>query len=264
MAQTPSHHDLLSALKHYFGFDSFRHQQQDIIDNVLSGHDSLVIMPTGGGKSICYQLPALLLPGISVVISPLIALMKDQVDALTANGIRAAYLNSSQSPDQQQQVIADARSGALKLLYIAPERIPANGDAFFKFIAGLNPSLFAIDEAHCISAWGHDFRPEYLRLAVLKKNFPNVPVLALTASADKLTRDDILLRLELNNPRTFISSFNRPNISYTVRPKSQAFGHILDYIKAHPDNSGIIYALSRAATSDIASKLQAAGIKAAH
>ena len=164
------------ALKHFFGYSEFRHTQLPVIEAILAGEDVLAIMPTGGGKSICYQLPAMLLPGITVVVSPLIALMKDQVDALVANGIRAAFLNSSQSPDEQQQVVRQAREGAIKLLYIAPERIPANSDSFFTFLKGLNPSLFAIDEAHCISSWGHDFRPEYLKLAVLKKQFPGIPV----------------------------------------------------------------------------------------
>ena len=255
---------LYRALKHFFGYDEFRLTQQPVIENVLDDRDTLAIMPTGAGKSICYQLPAMLLPGITIVVSPLIALMKDQVDALLANGIHAAFLNSSQSPDEQARVIKDAQEGSIKLLYIAPERIPANSEAFFSFLKKLGPSLFAIDEAHCISSWGHDFRPEYLKLAVLKKQFPQVPVIALTASADKVTQKDILEKLALHQPQVFISSFNRPNIHYFVRPKRNAFGHILEYVKNHADDCGIIYALSRAATEDIAGRLHEAGVKAAY
>lgn len=255
---------LHQALKHFFGYDEFRLTQLPIIESVLNGLDTLAIMPTGAGKSICYQLPAMLLPGITIVISPLIALMKDQVDALLANGIYGAFLNSSQSPDEQRRIINDAQQGNVKLLYIAPERIPANSEAFFTFLKKLNPSLFAIDEAHCISSWGHDFRPEYLKLAVLKKQFPDIPVIALTASADKVTQKDIVDRLALAQPRIFISSFNRPNIHYYIQPKKNAFAHILDYIKKHKDDCGIIYALSRASTEDLAGKLHKEGIKAAY
>ena len=252
------------ALKHFFGYDEFRLTQLPIIESVLNGEDTLAIMPTGAGKSICYQLPAVLLPGITIVVSPLIALMKDQVDALTANGIHAAFLNSSQAQDEQQRVIKAAQDGKIKLLYIAPERIPANSETFFAFLKKLNPSLFAIDEAHCISSWGHDFRPEYLKLAVLKKEFPSIPVIALTASADKVTQEDIVKRLELVRPKIYISSFNRPNIHYYIHPKKNAFAQILAYINKHKDDSGIIYALSRASTEEIAGKLHEAGIKAAY
>ncbi len=255
---------LHKALKHFFGYDEFRLTQLPIIEAVLRSEDTLAIMPTGAGKSICYQLPAMLLPGITIVVSPLIALMKDQVDALVANGIYAAFLNSSQSAEEQNRVIRDAEAGNIKLLYIAPERIPANSEAFFAFLRKLNPSLFAIDEAHCISSWGHDFRPEYLKLAVLKKQFPGIPVIALTASADKVTQADIVSRLALHNPQIFISSFNRPNIYYYIQPKREAFGHILEYIKKHKDDCGIVYALSRASTEDIAGRLHAAGVKAAY
>ena len=218
------------ALKHFFGYDEFRLTQLPIIESVLDGEDTLAIMPTGAGKSICYQLPAMLLPGITIVVSPLIALMKDQVDALQANGINGAFLNSSQSQEEQRRIIKEAQNGSIKLLYIAPERIPANSETFFDFLRKLNPSLFAIDEAHCISSWGHDFRPEYLKLAVLKKQFPGIPVIALTASADKVTQKDIVEKLALSHPKIYISSFNRPNIYYYIQPKKNAFGHILEYI----------------------------------
>jgi len=260
---TYSTEQLHKALSHYFGYEEFRHTQLAIIQSVLKGEDTLAIMPTGGGKSICYQLPAMLLPGLAVVVSPLIALMKDQVDALQANGIRAAFLNSSQSPDEQQRVIRDAQNGDLKLLYIAPERIPANSTGFFDFLRRLNPALFAIDEAHCISSWGHDFRPEYLKLAVLKREFPHVPVIALTASADTLTQKDITEKLEMRNPKLYLSSFNRPNIFYYVVPKKNTLGHIIEYIKQRKDDCGIIYALSRASTQEIANTLKEHNINAA-
>ncbi len=224
----------------------------------------MAIMPTGGGKSICFQLPAMLLPGITIVVSPLIALMKDQVDSLLANGIHAAYLNSSQSTEEQQLVIAQARAGNIKLLYIAPERIPANSSAFIDFLRTLNPSLFAIDEAHCISSWGHDFRPEYLKLAILKQSFTNVPVLALTASADKITQDDIVAKLAVPAAQVYISSFNRPNIWYYIRPKTNIIGKISEYILRRKEECGIIYALSRLSTEEIATALKKMGIKAAH
>ena len=255
---------LKQALKHFFGYDDFRLHQLPVIETVLAGKDVMGIMPTGGGKSICYQLPAMLLPGITIVVSPLIALMKDQVDSLLANGIHAAFLNSSQSQEEQREVITEARAGNIKLLYIAPERIPANSSSFIEFLRQLNPSLFAIDEAHCISSWGHDFRPEYLKLAVLKQNFPHTPIIALTASADKLTQNDIIAKLEIPHANVFISSFNRPNISYYIRPKQNPIGRIVEYISKHKEDCGIIYALSRSSTEEIAGKLHAAGVKAAY
>lgn len=260
----PTSYHIHQALQHYFGYSQFRLNQQTIIEAVLDGKDVMAIMPTGGGKSICYQLPAVLLPGITIVISPLIALMKDQVDSLQANGIPAAYLNSSQAPQEQQQVIQQALNGTLKLLYIAPERIPNNSSSFFDFLRGIKPSLFAIDEAHCISSWGHDFRPEYLKLAILKETFPHLPVIALTASADDLTRNDILGKLALHNPQVFISSFNRPNISYYIRKKKDALGQIQKYLSQHADDCGIIYTLSRASTEGVAGKLRDMGYAAAH
>ncbi|HEX9930498.1 MAG TPA: RecQ family ATP-dependent DNA helicase, partial [Pyrinomonadaceae bacterium] len=206
-------------LKNQFGYDSFRLNQEQAIETVLAGKDCVVLMPTGGGKSLCYQIPALMLDGLTLVVSPLIALMKDQVDALKNNGIEAAFLNSTQTAQEQIKVFQAARNGKLKLLYVAPERLFQSGDQFVDFLEQINISLFAIDEAHCISSWGHDFRPEYLQLGKLKTYFPGIPIIALTATADKLVRKDIIERLNLKNAELFVSSFNRPNIFYRVEPK---------------------------------------------
>jgi len=251
-------------LKQFFGYDSFRLNQEAIINKVLSGRDVMAIMPTGGGKSICYQVPAVLSDGLTVVISPLIALMKDQVDALHANGIKAAFLNSTLSGQEQNTVIAAIRNKEIKLLYLAPERLMSNNMQFMNFLATVQCSLFAIDEAHCISQWGHDFRPEYLGLAALKARFPQVPVIALTASADVITQKDIVDKLQLSNPEIFISSFNRANISYYIQPKQKVFEQINQYLQGHKDDSGIIYTLSRANTESIAEKLREAGYSASH
>lgn len=237
--------------------------QEEIINAVTHDKkDCLVLMPTGGGKSLCYQVPALLLPGITVVISPLIALMKDQVDALKLNGVNAAYLNSSQDSFTQDQIIRDLLRGDVKLLYIAPERLNTTSADFFAFLKQLNISLFAIDEAHCISHWGHDFRPDYLTLSKLKSEFPGVPVIALTATADELTRRDILERLHLGNAKVFISSFNRANIRYSVEDKVDHFNKLTEFLSARKDETGIIYCLSRANTEEYAEKLVAAGFNA--
>ncbi|MEP6944546.1 MAG: DNA helicase RecQ [Acidobacteriota bacterium] len=249
-------------LKHQFGFDSFRLNQESAISTVLSGKDAVVLMPTGGGKSLCYQIPALMLDGLTVVISPLIALMKDQVDALRANGVGAAFLNSTQSAAEQTKVLRDARGGQIKLLYVAPERLLQGGDQFLAFLHEIKVSLFAIDEAHCISSWGHDFRPEYLRLSTLKKQFPQVPLIALTATADDLVRKDILERLGVPNAATFISSFNRPNIFYSVEPKRNSYGQLLDYLDKRKDESGIIYCLSRSSVDSLAADLRDEGFSA--
>ncbi|MBK8303447.1 MAG: DNA helicase RecQ [Chloracidobacterium sp.] len=249
-------------LKHQFGYDEFRMNQEPAIEAVLAKKDCVVLMPTGGGKSLCYQIPALMLDGLTVVISPLIALMKDQVDALRANGVEAAFLNSTQTAAEQVEVFRDVRKGKLKLLYVAPERLLQSGDQFLDFLRGINISLFAIDEAHCISSWGHDFRSEYLRLATLKKEFPSVPLIALTATADKLVRKDIFERLNVPDAELFLSSFNRPNIYYAVEPKRNSYGQLLAYLDKRKDESGIIYCLSRNSVDSLASDLRDEGYSA--
>jgi len=247
------------ALQKYFGYSAFRHQQEAIIKNILDKRDVLTLMPTGGGKSLCYQLPAVLLDGLTIVISPLIALMKDQVDALNVNGISAAYLNSSQSPNEQADISRKLKSNQIKLLYLAPERLFGKDSRLMDFLKTLPVSLIAIDEAHCISHWGHDFRPEYLALAGLKEEFPEVPVIALTATADKLTKKDILEKLNLKNPEVFVSSFNRENIAYKVVPRRNGFTQLLDFLADKKEDSGIIYCLSRKSTESLAEDLKEAG-----
>ncbi|MEP7074697.1 MAG: DNA helicase RecQ [Acidobacteriota bacterium] len=249
-------------LKHRFGYDSFRMNQEPVIEAVLAKRDCVVLMPTGAGKSLCYQIPALIFDGVTVVISPLIALMKDQVDALRANGVEAAFLNSTQTAVEQVEVFRDVRSGKLKLLYVAPERLLQSGDQFLDFLREIQVSLFAIDEAHCISSWGHDFRPEYLRLATLKSEFPEIPLIALTATADKLVRRDITERLNISGADLFVSSFNRPNIYYTVEPKRNSYGQLLDYLDKRKDESGIIYCLSRNSVDSLAADLHDEGYSA--
>jgi ATP-dependent DNA helicase RecQ len=249
------------ALKKYFGYDHFRPQQAEIIDTVIAGKDVLVLMPTGGGKSICFQIPAIIQPGLAIVISPLIALMKDQVEGLQANGIKAAFLNSSQSGAEQGQVMQQMRSGDLKLLYVAPERLfSAN---MVDFLKDCSVSLFVIDEAHCISSWGHDFRPEYRYLNSLKHVFPHVPVIALTATADRVTRRDILRQLAIDDAPVFISSFDRPNLSLSVLPGRKRLQQIQTFIARQKNKPGIIYCLSRKSTEDVAENLQKAGLRAA-
>jgi len=249
-------------LKHRFGFDEFRMNQEPAIAAVLAKKDCVVLMPTGGGKSLCYQIPALMLDGLTVVISPLIALMKDQVDALKNNGVEAAFLNSTQTNREQVEVFQAVRSGNLKLLYVAPERLLQSGDQFLDFLRGIDVSMFAIDEAHCISSWGHDFRPEYLRLATLKKEFPKIPLIALTATADKLVRKDIVERLNIPKADVFVSSFNRPNIYYAVEPKRKSYEQLLDYLDQRKDDSGIIYCLSRSSVDSLAADLRDEGFSA--
>ncbi|HEX8737027.1 MAG TPA: DNA helicase RecQ, partial [Pyrinomonadaceae bacterium] len=249
-------------LKHQFGYDSFRMNQQQAIETVLQGKDCIVLMPTGGGKSLCYQIPALMLDGLTVVVSPLIALMKDQVDALKNNGIEAAFLNSTQTAAEQTEVFRAIRTGRLKLLYVAPERLFQAGDQFIEFLKGANVSLFAVDEAHCISSWGHDFRPEYMQLRKLKFHFPKVPLIALTATADKLVRKDIIERLGLTGAALFMSSFNRPNIFYKVEPKRNSYARLLEYLQEKREESGIIYCLSRNSVESLAEDLRGEGFHA--
>ena len=254
---------MLQTLKTYFGYDSFRPLQEEIIRHILDGNDALVLMPTGGGKSICYQLPALLREGTAVVVSPLISLMKDQVEALCANGIRAGALNSSNDETENAALRRACTEGRLKLLYISPEKLLAEANYLLR---DMHISLFAIDEAHCISQWGHDFRPEYAQMGILHQQFPHVPIIALTATADKITREDIIRQLHLNHPRTFISSFDRPNLSLTVKrgyQQKEKSKTILDFIARHPGESGIIYCMSRSKTESVAQMLQKHGIRTA-
>jgi ATP-dependent DNA helicase RecQ len=250
------------ALQKYYGYSEFRHRQEEIIRHILNKGDAMVLMPTGGGKSLCYQLPAVLLDGLTIVISPLIALMKDQVDALNVAGIPAVYLNSTQSNAEQQDIVNRLKSNSIKLLYLAPERLFKSGSWSTDFLQSLKVSLIAIDEAHCISHWGHDFRPEYLMLAGLKTTFPNIPVIALTATADQLTRKDIMEKLALHNPAQFVSSFNRANINYKVAPKKNSLNQLLAFLDDHQEDSGIIYCLSRQSTEDLANQLKKEGFLA--
>lgn len=253
---------MIQTLKRYFGYDSFRPLQEEIIRTLLAGRDSLVLMPTGGGKSICYQLPALLCEGTAVVVSPLISLMKDQVESLCANGVAAGALNSSNDETENAALRRSCMEGKLKLLYISPEKLIAEANYLLR---DMHISLFAIDEAHCISQWGHDFRPEYAQMGFIHEMFPNIPVIALTATADKITREDIVRQLHLNQPKVFISSFDRPNLSLTVKrgyqqkEKSKA---ILDFIGRHRGESGIIYCMSRSKTETVAQMLQKQGFRA--
>lgn len=249
-------------LKSIYGYDSFRPQQKEIIDYVVAGGDALVLMPTGGGKSVCYQIPALMLDGVALVVSPLISLMKDQVDALQANGVKAEALNSSNDEYANRLIFDRCSRGEIKILYISPERLM---DEITRLQKSVKVSMIAIDEAHCVSQWGHDFRPEYTQLGVLTECFPNVPILALTATADKITKTDIVEQLRLRNPRIFISSFDRPNLSLDVRKayqKRERLRTIIDVIRRHRGESGIIYCLSRKGTEEMAADLKAKGIDA--
>ncbi|MEX0996829.1 MAG: DNA helicase RecQ [Flavobacteriaceae bacterium] len=248
----------LSLLKTHFGFDSFRLNQEAVVKDILSGNDVIAIMPTGGGKSVCFQLPALMLPGTAIVISPLIALMKDQVDALHANGIPAAFYNSTQSPEVQNEVLQNLHNQKIKLLYVAPESL----SFLMPHLNTNNVSLFAIDEAHCISAWGHDFRPAYTQLGTLKNTFPEVPVAAFTATADSATQDDIVKQLHIPKAKKHLASFDRKNLFLEVRPGTNRLPQILQFLRNRHDESGIIYCLSRKSTETLAQKLKSSGYKA--
>lgn len=248
-------------LRRVFGYDSFRGDQAEIVDHVVAGGDALVLMPTGAGKSLCYQVPALVRPGTGVVVSPLIALMQDQVDALSALGVRAGFLNSTQNPDERRMVEAQFASGELDLLYLAPERLRMESTA--QLLERGRIALFAIDEAHCVSQWGHDFRPDYLALSMLHERWPEVPRIALTATATEKTRDEIVTRLELGSARRFVASFDRPNIQYRIEPKNRPDRQLLDFLRAeHPGDAGIVYCLSRNSVEKTAAFLTENGIRA--
>ena len=250
----------IEVLNQVFGYESFRGFQEEVVETVVSGRDALVLMPTGGGKSLCYQIPALLRDGVAVVVSPLIALMQDQVDALDEVGVKAAYLNSSLTPEEASRVKDELLSGRLDLLYVAPERLMMS--SMLSLLDRVNVSLFAIDEAHCVSVWGHDFRPEYGELELLRTRYPQVPRIALTATADEKTRAEIVGKL-LNDAREFVASFDRPNIFYRIVDKRNIKEQLLNFIKyEHSGDSGIVYCLARRTTEEIAQYLSGCGIEA--
>jgi len=252
--------DLSSLLKQHFGFTSFRPLQEEIIRTALAGRDVFALLPTGGGKSLCFQLPALARDGLTIVVSPLIALMKDQVDALQASGIAATFLNSSLAAGESRERLRGLHQGAYRLLYVAPERLMLSG--FLEDLKRWEPRLIAVDEAHCISEWGHDFRPEYRQLAELRGHFPKVPVMALTATATGRVREDIVTHLQLQEPACFVASFNRPNLTYRVLAKNKAYDQVFEYLRARPRESGIVYCQSRKAAESVAQRLEADNIRA--
>ena len=252
----------LAVLKKFYGYESFHPMQYEVIEHVMGGNDCVVLMPTGGGKSLCYQIPALLKPGCAIVVSPLLALMKDQVDSLIANGVPAAAINSQQSEAQNREIMENVFKQNIKLLYVSPERLIADMD---QWSSDMLISLIAIDEAHCISHWGHDFRPEYTQLGLVKERFPGVPIMALTATADRLTRIDLREQLGIGDAKMFIKSFDRPNISLSVvsgMSGREKLKRIVNFIEAHKGQSGIVYCLSRKNTEDMAKSLSALGINA--
>ena len=253
--------DADAILRQVFGYQQFRAGQSDIIATITAGRDCLVVMPTGGGKSLCYQIPALMLPGLTVVISPLISLMKDQVDQLRLLGVEAGYLNSAQTPQQQQQVIEGCNNNRIRMLYVAPERLRMG--SFLQQLQRWQPSLLAVDEAHCISQWGHDFRPEYSAIGELRQYLPDLPIIALTATADDTTRTDISARLRLNDPLIHISSFDRPNIRYTLVEKYKPFDQLWMFVRGQKGQCGIIYCNSRNKVEDVAARLQKRGLSVA-
>src|SRR5438552_2584027 len=252
--------DSRGALKKHFGYDEFRPLQEEIVTDALAGRDVFALMPTGGGKSLCFQLPALLREGLTIVVSPLISLMKDQVDALQTSGIAATFLNSALDRDEAVARLRRLHRGEYQLLYVAPERLML--DTFLERARNWNVAQIAIDEAHCISEWGHDFRPEYRELKKLRRHLPDVPIMALTATATQRVRKDIVDQLHLRNARCYVASFNRANLTYRVVAKSSAYQQVRDFIRARPNESGIVYCASRKSTDALAEKLTRDGIKA--
>ncbi|MCX6860398.1 MAG: DNA helicase RecQ [Verrucomicrobia bacterium] len=261
MSRSTGQPQLLSLLKQVFGYTGFRPHQEEIIRDALAGRDVFALLPTGGGKSLCFQLPALARPGLTVVISPLIALMKDQVDQLCANGVADTFLNSSLSEKERKARWRGLHQGEFKLLYLSPERLMIGEGSLFDALRQWNVQQVAVDEAHCISEWGHDFRPEYRQLSLLREQFTELPFMALTATATTRVRDDIIRQLRLKDPSVHVASFNRPNLTYRVIPKSQAYRQVLDFVKARPKESGIVYCFSRASADSVASKLAQDGVK---
>jgi len=248
-------------LQRVFGYSSFRPHQETVIQRLIDGEDGFVLMPTGGGKSLCYQIPALHRPGVGIVVSPLIALMKDQVDTLQANGVSAAFFNSTQNSEQAKQVLHQLQQGELDLLYVAPERLVS--DQFLRRLETVNIALFAIDEAHCVSQWGHDFRPEYIKLSVLRERFPDIPLIGLTATADRQTREDLVKQLSLQDAPHYIVGFDRPNIRYTILEKQKPMLQLTKFLEQRRDESGIIYCLSRKRVEEVAASLAVAGYSVA-